>query len=269
MPIRVVIIDGHTLTRYGLRELVAQHSDIEVVGECRLAADAPRVIAAVRPDVVTVEIRLPDGDGLQLAREFRDRHADLGIVVLTSQHEDDVLFRALETGVSAFVAKTAPLEEMLAAIRHAAVAPSSFTASGLATALARRRTAQDRLTLSRREQEVLSLLHEGLSIPAIALAMFISQSTAKTYVARLYDKLGAANRAQALMTAMYYGLINYQQETAPPIPFARRTRRAAPVGTLARHNRLVLGYSNISFVPEPAPPVMASTGEGLAGAPAA
>ena len=195
------IVDGQTLTRYGLRELVAQHPDIEIVAECQSAAEAPAMVAAARPDVVTIDVILPDGDGLRLAREFRDRYADLGIVMLTSQQEDDVLFRALENGVSAFVAKTAPLDEVLSAIRHAAVAASSFTASGLATAIARRRTMQDRLALSPRETEVLRLLHDGLSVPAIALEMFISVSTAKTYVARLYEKLGAANRAQALMAA--------------------------------------------------------------------
>jgi DNA-binding NarL/FixJ family response regulator len=167
----------------------------------RSAADAQRVLEAARPDVVTVEVNLPDGDGLRLARELRDRYADLGIVILAAQGQDDVLFRALETGVSAFVGKTAPVEEMLAA--------SSFTASGLAVALARRQNAQERLALSPRETEVLGLLGDGLSIPAIALQMFISQSTAKTYVARLYEKLGAANRAQALMTAIHYGLIRY------------------------------------------------------------
>ncbi len=240
MPIRLGIIDGHTLTRYGLRELIARHPDIEIAAECQSAAEAPRMIAAVRPEVVTLEIRLPDGDGLQLARQFRDRYADLGIVVITSQHEDDVLFRALETGVSAFVAKTAPVEEMVAAIRHAAVAASSFTASGLATALARRRTVQDRLALSPREAEVLRLLRDGLSVPAIALAMFISQSTAKTYVARLYDKLGAANRAQALMTAMHYGLITYQQDPPPsgkaasarPTSVGAPTQRGWPAGSV-------------------------------------
>jgi DNA-binding NarL/FixJ family response regulator len=209
MPIRLAVIDGHTLTRYGLRELVAQHPDIQLVAECGSAADAQRVLEAARPDVVTVEVNLPDGDGLRLARELRDRYAGLGIVVLASQGQDDVLFRALETGVSAFVGKTAPVEEMLAAIRHAAVAASSFTASGLAVALARRQTAQERLALSPRETEVLGLLGDGLSIPAIAMRMFISQSTAKTYVARLYEKLGAGNRAQALMTAIHFGLIRY------------------------------------------------------------
>jgi DNA-binding NarL/FixJ family response regulator len=216
MPIHLGIVDGQTLTRYGLRELVSQHSDIEIVAECQSAAEAATMVAAAHPDVVTVDVVLPDGDGLRLAREFRDRYPDLGIVMLTSQQADDVLFRALESGVSAFVAKTAPLDEVLCAIRHAAVAASSFTASGLATAVARRRTMQDRLTLSPRETEVLRLLNYGLSVPAIALEMFISMSTAKTYVARLYEKLGAANRAQALMAAMHHGLIQYQQDTASP-----------------------------------------------------
>jgi DNA-binding NarL/FixJ family response regulator len=213
MPIQLAIIEGHTLIRYGLRELVAQHPDVEIVAECQSAAEAKCMLAATRPDVVTVAIALPDDDGLRLAREFRDRYANLGIVILTAQDEDHALFRALESGVSAFVAKTAPLEEVLGAIRHAAVAASSFTASGLATAVARRRTMQDRLALSPRESEVLRLLHCGLSVPAIAQEMFISVSTAKTYVARLYEKLGAANRAQALMAAMHHGLVQYQQDT--------------------------------------------------------
>ncbi len=129
----------------------------------------------------------------------------------TSREEDDVLFRALETGVSAFVAKTAPVQEVLAAIRHAAVAASSFTAAGLAVALARRRAVRERLALSSREAEVLRLLSDGLSVPAIAVTMFISQSTAKTYVARLYEKLGVTNRAQALMTAVQFDLIGHER----------------------------------------------------------
>lgn len=136
--IEVVIIDGHTLTRYGLAGLVGEAADIRIVGECSLAAEAVAVVAATSPDVVVLDVALPDGDGLRVARELRDRYAELGIVVLTSDTEDDVLFRALETGVSAFVCKTAPNAEVLAAIRHAAVAAVSFTATGLALALGRR-----------------------------------------------------------------------------------------------------------------------------------
>lgn len=236
MPIRLAIVDGHTLTRYGLRELIARHADIELVAECGSAAEAPSMLRSAQPDVVTVDVTLPDGDGLGLAREFRDRHAELGIVMLTSQGQDDVLFRALETGVSAFVAKTAPVEEVLAAIRHAAVAASSFTASGLAMALTRRRTRHDQLALSPREAQVLRLLRDGLSVPAIAAAMLISQSTAKTYVTRLYEKLGAANRVQALMTAMHYGLIGYEHAGFPDGRPVRKTHPAKSVlGVIAHH----------------------------------
>jgi DNA-binding NarL/FixJ family response regulator len=210
MSIRLAIVEGHTLTRYGLRALATEHADLEIVAECTSLAQASKLLAAARPDVVTVAVHMPDGQGLQLARELRDRHANLGIVVLTSADEDDVLFRALETGVSAFVTKTAPVEEVLAAIRHAAVAASTFTASGLAVALTRRRDTQQRLALSPRQAEVLRLLGDGMSIPAIAQELLISKSTTKTYVARLYERLGATNRAQALMRAVHHGLIRYR-----------------------------------------------------------
>ncbi|TDO64043.1 DNA-binding NarL/FixJ family response regulator [Kribbella sp. VKM Ac-2571] len=210
-PITVVVVDGHTLTRYGLIRLVSADTDIKIVGECGLAADAPAQIAAAVPDVVVLDVVLPDADGLRLARELRDRHPALGIVVLTCHDEDDILFRALETGVSAFVAKTAPNAELLGAIRHAAVASASFTATGLASALARRGQVAlhpaATLALSPREQEVLSLLACGHSVPTIAASMFVSLSTAKTYVSRLYDKLGATNRANAIMAGLRLGLI--------------------------------------------------------------
>ncbi|QNE18323.1 response regulator transcription factor [Kribbella qitaiheensis] len=208
--ITVVVIDGHTLTRYGLVGLVAGAGDIEIVGECGSAAEAAVVVAVAVPDVVVLDVALPDGDGLRVAAELRDRYAELGIVVLTSNTEDHVLFRALETGVSAFVCKTAPNVEVLAAIRHASVAACSFTATGLAGALGRRSSIMVGLTLSPREQQVLALLTDGMSVPAIARSMFVSPSTAKTYVARLYEKLGACNRAQAIMTALRLGLIERQ-----------------------------------------------------------
>lgn len=225
MTIGIVVVDSHTLIRYGVRELVAQQPDMEIVAECGLAAEAPSVLAAFRPQVVTIDVSLPDGDGLQLARELRDRYADLGIVMLTSKDQDDVLFRALETGVSAFVPKTAPVQELLAAIRHASVAAASFTAAGLAMALSRRKAARTQLALSTRESEVLDLLHSGLSVPAIALRMYISQSTAKTYVSRLYEKLGAANRTQALMIAFRHGLIQFDSE-GPALHPPRSSPRA-------------------------------------------
>jgi DNA-binding NarL/FixJ family response regulator len=217
MPIRTVIIEAHPLTRCGIRELAARHQDIEIVGETDSVAGARRLVPALRPDVVTIDVTLADGDGLLLARELRDGHPGLGIVVLTSLGEDDVLFRALDTGVSAFVTKTAPVEEVLGAVRHAAVAATSFTASGLLAALARRERADSRFALSPRERQVLELLRDGSSVAVIARSLFVSQSTAKTYVARLYDKLGANCRAQALMTALRHGLIRLDGTPGVPV----------------------------------------------------
>jgi DNA-binding NarL/FixJ family response regulator len=208
MTIRTVVIEEHTLVRYGLAQLIEQQPDMELVGEACSGAEATHLVAAQRPDVVTLAVTLPDIDGIALARQLRDRDRELGIVVLTSRGEDDVLFRAMETGASAFVPKTAPTSEVLGAMRHAAVAASSFTATGLADAFARQRGAGTRTGLSPRERETLDLLSRGLSVPAIAGQMYVSQSTAKTYVTRLYEKLGASNRAQALMTAVHQGLIH-------------------------------------------------------------
>jgi DNA-binding NarL/FixJ family response regulator len=236
--ITVVVIDGHTLTRYGLSRLVSADTDITVVGECALASEAQALVASACPDVVVLDVALPDADGLQLARELRDRHVGLGIVVLTAQAEDDVLFRALETGVSAFVHKTAPNTEVLGAIRHAAVAAASFTATGLAHALARRTQVATPVAggipaggmmLSPREFEVLSLLATGLSVPAIAGTMFVSLSTAKTYVSRVYEKLGATNRASVIMTAMRLGLIKPEFSVPARASAGRRDQPTAQV----------------------------------------
>ncbi|GAA3566539.1 response regulator transcription factor [Kribbella ginsengisoli] len=212
--IRIVLVDGHTLTRFGMSGLVSGLADIEIVGDTGSGAEALALVAAVKPDVVVLDTVLPDGDGLRVARELRDQYVGLGIVVLTSKGGDDVLFRALEIGASAFVSKTAPVAEVLAAIRHAAAAAGSFLASGLGQAYARRQSAPTGPILSPREAEVLMLLGQGLSIQAVAGRMFVSHSTAKTYVARVYQKLGASNRAQALIAGLRLGLIRKEPVSA-------------------------------------------------------
>jgi DNA-binding NarL/FixJ family response regulator len=208
--VRVLIIDAHPITRWGLGRMAAGQPDLDIVGEAGTAAEALRMVGGLKPDVVTIGLSLPDRDGLDLVRELRDRDDQLGLVVLTSQNEDEVLFRALDTGASAFVAKTASLPEILAAIRHAAVSAASFSAAGLAQAMSRRSERQSRRPLlSPRETEVLGLLQQGKSVPEVAGAMFVSLSTAKTYVSRLYDKLGATNRAQAMMAAVQLNLADF------------------------------------------------------------
>ncbi len=152
------------------------------------------------------DVRLPDGSGLDAAREARDSYPDLGIVVLTMYAGDDQLFGALDAGASAFVPKDAPAEDVVIAARHAASSPRSFTAPDLAEAMRRRMTPTGP-QLSPREKEVLDLLAEGLSVSQISRRLFISDSTTKTHISKLYEKLGAGNRAQAIMAALRLGLI--------------------------------------------------------------
>jgi DNA-binding NarL/FixJ family response regulator len=195
------------LIREGLRRAFERTDEFEVVGEAGSVADAVALVGELTPDVVVMAVRLPDGCGLDAARALRASLPQVGIVVLTMYAGDEQLFDALESGASAFVAKSAPAEDVITAARHAAAAPANFSAADLAGAM-RRRLEPGGPQLTPREREILALLSDGLAIPAIAKQLFISESTAKTHVSRLYEKLGAANRAQALMTAVRLGLIS-------------------------------------------------------------
>jgi DNA-binding NarL/FixJ family response regulator len=141
----------------------------------------------------------------------RRNNPTMGIVILTMYAGDDQLFGALEAGASGFVPKDAPAEDVIAAARHAAVSPRSFTANDLAGAMQRRLTPTGP-QLSPREKEVLGLLGDGMGVAGISKQLFISESTTKTHISKVYQKLGAGNRAQALMTAMRLGLITNPAE---------------------------------------------------------
>jgi DNA-binding NarL/FixJ family response regulator len=211
--VRVVIAGEHPLLSWALRRMIDETPDLRAVAEATSADAALNQVFGLKPDVIVVDCSMPDG--WKLARDLRDRHDSLGIVILTAAGSDDLLFRALDTGASAYLNKSASVDEVLGAIRHAAVAASSFSAVGLAQALRRRRDVSERLALSPRERQVLSLLREGRSVPEVAATIYVSLSTAKTYVARLYEKLGANNRAQALMTAVELGLFESQPSAVP------------------------------------------------------
>ena len=208
MKARVLVVDSHPVTRWGMSRLIDEQAELEVVGDTGSAREAVALTEALVPDVVVIGLAAPEAHGLPLAGELRERFDDLGLVILTGAEDDAVLLQAFETGVSAYVAKTASVAEIVGAIRHAAVAASSFTAAGLAGALRRQRAAAVTTDLSAREREVLDHLVTGQSVPSLAALMHISPSTAKTYVARVYEKLGARNRAEAVMAAVRLGLVD-------------------------------------------------------------
>ncbi|RYU09616.1 response regulator transcription factor [Nocardioides iriomotensis] len=206
-PHTVVLVDDHELIRQGLAHAFDRHDDFAVVGEAGSVSEGHRLVNDLKPTVVVTDVRLPDGTGLDLVRELRKTDDEVGIVVLTMYAGDEQLFEALEAGASAFVAKDAPSDDVVAAARHATVSPRSFTAANLADAMRRRMTPSGP-QLSPREAEVLRLLAEGLGVAAIARQLFVSESTAKTHISKIYEKLGAANRAQAIMNAIRAGLLS-------------------------------------------------------------
>lgn len=203
----VLLVDDHDLIRQGLRRAFERDDEFDVVGEAGSVAEARARARERRPDVFVVDVRLPDGNGLDLVRTVRDDHPDAGIVVLTMYAGDEQLFAALDSGASAFVPKDAPAADVVAAARHAAAAPRTFAAADLAGAM-RRRMSPTGPQISPREQEVLQLLADGLGVSAISRRLYISESTTKTHISKLYEKLGAANRAQAIMIAIRLGLLN-------------------------------------------------------------
>jgi DNA-binding NarL/FixJ family response regulator len=203
----VLLVDDHDLIRQGLSRAFERTKDFTVVGDAATVSDGCRLAAELRPEIVVTDVRLPDGTGLDLTRELRANDPHVGIVVLTMYAGDEQLFAALEAGASAFVAKHAPSDDVVAAARHASVSPRSFTAQDLAGAM-QRKLSPNGPQLSPREREILSLLAEGLGVTPIARRLYISESTAKTHISKLYEKLGAANRAQAIMRAVQAGLIS-------------------------------------------------------------
>lgn len=203
----VMIVDDHELIRDGLSGVFSAHEDMEVLGAAPDVAQALQLFEQRPPDVVVTDLQLPDGTGLDIVRRVRRESDRVGIVVLTMHAGDDQIFAAMEAGASAFVGKDAPSTEVVKAARHAALSPRSFLCAGLAQAMVRRTSAAS-ARLSEREHQVLLHLAEGFSAAEIAPRLHLSESTVKSHVARIYQKLGAANRAQALVTAMRVGLLS-------------------------------------------------------------
>jgi DNA-binding NarL/FixJ family response regulator len=214
MAVRLIIGDSSTMVRLGYAAALAGQPDLTLAGGAGTAAEARALLATARPDVVVLDAFLPDpvpgstdlagAGGLRLGRQIRAERADIG-VILVGPSDDELLFRALQERLSAYLPRSAPVDVLLSAVRHAAVAPTAFTAPDLAAALARSRAAS--VALSPREVEVLGHVHGGANNATIAASMRLTESTVRTYLARIYDKLGVRSRAQALVAATERGLL--------------------------------------------------------------
>ncbi|MDP3894123.1 response regulator transcription factor [Nocardioides sp.] len=205
--VTVVLVDDHELIRQGLALAFAQDAGMQVVGQAGTVRQALAAYDSLTPDVVVTDLQLPDGTGLDVIRAIRAKSPTTGLVMLTMHSGDDQIFAAMEAGASGFVGKDAPASEVVNTARHAAMSPRTFLSAGLAGAMVRRATTSGP-KLSARELEVLELLADGLGTGPIAKRLHMSESTAKTHLAKIYQKLDASNRAQALVRAMRLGLLD-------------------------------------------------------------
>jgi len=212
MQVSVVMVDDHAVVRQSVASMLDSHDELTVVGQAGSLAGGEelmsRLLATPPPGrlVAVVDVTMPDGSGLSLVRSARSRSQDVGLVVLTMRDDDSTLLEALDAGASALVRKSAPVDHVVTAVRRAAEAPLAFTASGLAEAM-RRRNDSPQVNLTTRETEVLRLLVEGASVAQVGRQLFMSPSTVKTHITKIYDKLGAHNRASAVIAAVRLGLV--------------------------------------------------------------
>ncbi|MCZ4511522.1 response regulator transcription factor [Streptomyces sp. ActVer] len=201
--ITVFLLDDHEVVRRGVHELLSVEDDFEVVGEAGTAADALARIPATHPDVAVLDVRLPDGSGVEVCREIRSRDESIKCLMLTSYADDEALFDAIMAGASGYVLKAIRGEELLSAVRDVAAGKSLLDPEATARVLERLRDGgsakgDTRLaSLTDQERRILDLIGEGLTNRAIGERLHLAEKTIKNYVSSLLSKLGMERRAQA------------------------------------------------------------------------
>ncbi|MFI6150563.1 response regulator [Streptomyces sp. NPDC051109] len=215
-PVRILLADDQPLVRSGLRVIMADHHDLEVVGEAATGAEAVQLVGDVCPDVVVMDIRMPGMDGIEATRLITAGPATARVLVLTTFDEDDHVYGALRAGASGFMVKDMAVDDILAAIRvvaagDALIAPG-VTRRLIAEFAGRPEAAPARSPrlvegITEREREVLTLVGRGRSNTEIAEDLFITVATAKSHVSRLLTKLGARDRVQLVITAYEMGVV--------------------------------------------------------------
>ena len=211
MTVRVLLVDDEELVRSGLRAILAARDDVEVVGEAADGAVVVPTVAALRPDVVVMDIRMPLVDGIEATRALRRRYERLPrVLVLTTFGDDENVYAALHAGADGFLPKRARPEEIVDAVRIVARGESLLFPAAIRSLAADRAGAGDaapRVAVTDREAEVLRLMARGLSNAEIAAELYLGLQTVKTHVSSLLRKLGARDRTQAVIAAYESGLV--------------------------------------------------------------
>jgi RNA polymerase sigma factor (sigma-70 family) len=213
-PIRVLLVDDDDLMRAGLRSVLSSDETIDVVGEAGDGRAAVREVTELRPDVVLMDVRMPNLDGISATREVLAARPEAKVVILTTFEEDDYIFGALSAGASGFLLKRTSPEELIGAL-HTVAAGDSLLSPSVTRRVVERMAKQPAFDasstehldeLTPREREVLKLVARGLSNSEIATAFVIEESTVKTHVKRILMKLRLRDRVQAVIFAYESGL---------------------------------------------------------------
>ena len=219
--IRVLLVDDQELVREGLRRILHAEDGFEIVGECADGVDVPAAAEQLSPDVVVMDVRMKEVDGIEATRRLRAREDAPPVLVLTTFDDDEVLSGALRAGASGFVLKDAPGEELISATRAVAAGDGWLDPSVTERVLVRFRSAVSvtdgkaaaRLEqLTARERDVLRLVGRGSSNSDIASALFVSEATVKSHVGHIFTKLGVRDRPSAIVFAFDHGLVAPQPD---------------------------------------------------------
>lgn len=201
MAIRVFLLDDHEVVRVGVRRLLEREPDLEVVGEAGSAATALEALDAAHPDVAVLDVRLPDGDGIDVCREIRSRHPEVRCLILTSFADDEALAQAILAGASGYVLKQIEGGELVSSVRAVASGRSLIDkeiAARVLTMLRERATVHEQAErLTPRERQILDLIAEGKTNREIGAQLYLAEKTVKNYVSNLLAKLGMGRRSEA------------------------------------------------------------------------
>ncbi|KTR43037.1 LuxR family transcriptional regulator [Curtobacterium oceanosedimentum] len=206
--IRVVVADDHPIVRSGIVALLQDADDVQVVGQASDGEGAVATALAERPDVVLMDLRMPGCTGDEATARILASEPDIRVLILTTYESDDQILAAIEAGASGYLLKAAPASEILAGLRATARGETALAPSAVA-ALVRRTTAKAPVgpALSPRELEVLRLVAQGNSNPAIGRTLFVSETTVKTHLGHVFEKLGVNDRTRAVTRAMELGIL--------------------------------------------------------------
>ena len=204
--IRVVIADDHPVVRIGLRGMLETQNDIDVVGEAENGKQAVSLVGRLEPDVVLMDLQMPELDGVSATEQIRDRFRTVQVLVLTTYDTDADITQAIGAGAIGYLLKDAPREDLFDAIRAASRGESVLTPS-VASRVMERIRSPDVEMLSRREIEVLTEVADGKSNKETSQALFISEATVKTHLIHIFSKLGVDDRTAAVTVALERGIL--------------------------------------------------------------